>query len=95
MTAPGILLDVWADYALSRDGYLFGRIFKVNRKGIDEGPTAGELFSFSYAVKDKRLSITELKGTEATMEAQERSRVTGLLRRSHPVRGKPDRVGER
>jgi hypothetical protein len=61
--AGDAVLDVRADYAVSKDGVLFGRVTGVEKKGIDAGPAIGDLFSFRYEVKDKVLSISNLRGT--------------------------------
>src|SRR5258708_18106319 len=48
--AGGNTLEVEADYGMSKDGVVFGRICKVTKKGIDDGPSEGALFSFKIAV---------------------------------------------
>src|SRR5262245_55346951 len=39
-------ITVVADYGVSQDGVLFGRMSKVEKKGIEGGPSEGDLFSF-------------------------------------------------
>ena len=68
--AGGLHLDVDADYAVSKDGVLFGRVTKVDRKGTEAGPAAGDLFSFKYAVKKKTLAISDLRGTGGAGEGR-------------------------
>jgi hypothetical protein len=46
VNTDGNIIEVEADYAMSRDGVLFGRLAKVNKKGTEEGPSEGDLFSF-------------------------------------------------
>jgi hypothetical protein len=59
--ANGNTLEVEADYGMSKDGVVFGRIFKVTKKGIDEGPSEGELFSFKIAIDKETLTISDFK----------------------------------
>ena len=61
----GITLTVEADYGVSKDGVIFGRISRVDRQGTDVGPTVGELFSFKYALKKDVLTLADLKGASA------------------------------
>src|SRR5262245_244899 len=55
-------LTVHADYGVSKDGVLFLRMSKVEKKGIDDGPSEGELFSFKYKVSGEELVIDDLRG---------------------------------
>ena len=50
-----------ADYSVTKDGILFGRISKIEAGG-DNGPKPGILFSFRYAVKDGTLTISDYQG---------------------------------
>jgi hypothetical protein len=61
----GLTLIVDADYGVSKDGVVFGRISKVEKKGADVGPNAGDLFSFKCEVKDGTLKISDLHPAEA------------------------------
>jgi hypothetical protein len=49
-----------ADYGLTKDGIVFGRVSKVEKANTDDGPTAGVLFSFQAAIKDGMLTVSEL-----------------------------------
>jgi hypothetical protein len=49
-----------ADYGVTKDGVLFGRIRKVEKKGFEEGPKEGVLFSFRFALKDGTMTISDL-----------------------------------
>src|SRR5580704_284909 len=42
----GVVIDIDADYGVSKDGTVFGRVNKVEKKGICAGPKVGELFTF-------------------------------------------------
>ena len=55
-------LTAHADYAVTKDGVLFGRMHKIERKGIDEGPTEGDLFSFKFKVKGDEMTVDDLQG---------------------------------
>jgi hypothetical protein len=54
-----------ADYSVTKDGVLYGRVNKVEKKGIDNSPEVGALFSFRFALKDGTLTISELQAAEA------------------------------
>src|SRR5262245_29972936 len=54
MIAAGeVKLKIDADYSMTKDNIVYGRINKVERAGLDVGPKAGDLFSFKLALKDK------------------------------------------
>jgi len=59
--AGGNTLEVEADYGVSKDGIVFGRIFKVTKKGIDEGPAEGELFSFKVVIDKETMTVSDFK----------------------------------
>jgi len=63
VVAGGNTIDADADYAATKDGVLFGRIGKVMKKGTDDGPTDGDLFSFKLAVEKDTATLSDLKGT--------------------------------
>lgn len=52
-----------ADYAISRDGTLFGRIAKADNGGGD-GPQAGMLFGFTFKVDGNQMTVSDLTGTD-------------------------------
>jgi hypothetical protein len=58
-------LDIKADFGTSSDGHVFGRVNKVEKNGINEGPDVGDLFSFRYEMKRDTLTISELRGTDS------------------------------
>ena len=60
ISGMGIVIDVDGDYGMSKDGTIFGRITKVEKKGICAGPKVGDLFTFSCKVKDNTLTISKL-----------------------------------
>jgi hypothetical protein len=51
----------YADYGVTRDGVLFGRISKVEKKGGEQGPEPGMLFSFRFSRKGDTLTISDLQ----------------------------------
>jgi hypothetical protein len=65
----GTVLTVHADYGMSKDGVIFGRINKVDKQGTDAGPSEGDLFTFHIAVKDNILTITNL-GPDSNADAR-------------------------
>jgi hypothetical protein len=56
-------IEVDADYGVTKDGVLFGRISKVAKPG-GEGPEEGELFSFRFKVEKDKLILSDLTGTK-------------------------------
>jgi hypothetical protein len=60
----GKSLTADADYGVTKDGVLFGRISKIEKNGLDNAPPAGTLFSFRFALKDGTLTISELQPGE-------------------------------
>jgi hypothetical protein len=70
LSGMGLTLDIDADYAMSKDGVIFGRISKVDKKGADVGPNVGDLFTFKFAVKDNVLTISDL-GPQNNADARE------------------------
>jgi hypothetical protein len=56
-------IRVEADYAIARDGTVFGRIAKV--QGGDNAPKAGLLFSFRIKTAAKSFTLSELTGTDS------------------------------
>jgi hypothetical protein len=59
-TDNGGTLDIHADYGVTRDGVLFGILTRVEANGA-EGPAAGDLFSFRFALEKGVLTIKDLK----------------------------------
>ncbi len=64
VTTPDVTIEADADYAVTKDGILFGVIRKVDKKGICAGPMEGDLFSFRYTVNNNVLTIKDLHGTD-------------------------------
>ena len=62
-------MEVDADYGVSKDGVLFGRISKVKKEG--EGPSEGDLFSFRFRIDGNTLTLTDLKTPHDNDEAKE------------------------
>jgi hypothetical protein len=59
----GVVISVDADYGMSKDGVIFGRMTKVTKDG-DAGPSVGDLFTLHFTVKDSTLTISKLGPTE-------------------------------
>ena len=57
-------LTVDTAYGVTEDGVLFGYTTKVDKKGTDEGPEKGDLFSFAYKVDGETLTISDLNGSK-------------------------------
>ena len=55
--------DVDADYGVTKDGVLFGRVNKVEKSG-GAGPEEGELFSFRFKVEKDKFTLSDLTGTK-------------------------------
>jgi hypothetical protein len=60
LAGAGVTLDIDADYSMSKDGVIFGRISKVDKKGACVGPNVGDLFTFRFAVKGDTLTLSDL-----------------------------------
>ena len=58
-------MDVFADFGTSKDGYVFGRVNKIERNGLDGGPEAGDLFSFRFVMTSDTLTVSDLRGTDS------------------------------
>ncbi len=56
-------IEADADYGVSKDGTLFGRLNKVTKSGIEGGPSEGDLFSFSTKVEKDKMTIGDLKSS--------------------------------
>lgn len=63
--SPDAILEVGADYGVTKAGVLYGIVTKVEKKGTEEGPPEGQLFSFRFRVSGETLTVSELKGSEA------------------------------
>ena len=57
-------LTVHAAYSVTDDGVLFGYTTKVEKKGTDEGPEKGDLFSFAYKIEGDSLTVSDLNGSK-------------------------------
>ena len=62
--------EVDANYGVSKDDVLFGRISKV-KKEDSNGPSEGELFSFQFKIHNKTLTVSDLKTLTDSAEARE------------------------
>ena len=64
LSGMGVVIDIDADYGISKDGHIFGRITKVERKGACIGPKVGDLFVFRIQTKENTLTISNLGPSE-------------------------------
>jgi hypothetical protein len=64
----GDALNVKADYGMSKDGVIFGRINMVDKQG-GGGPSEGDVFTMRFSVKDGTLTITNL-GPDSNADAR-------------------------
>lgn len=64
-------IETEADYSVTKDGVLFGRLNKVAKKGAGDGPEEGALFSFRFTVDKDTLTLSDLKSTAESAEAKE------------------------
>jgi hypothetical protein len=62
--------EIHADYGVSQDGVLFGRISKVTNEG-GNGPNEGDLFSFRVKVDNNTLTVSDLKTPQDSAEAKD------------------------
>jgi hypothetical protein len=70
LAGMGVTIEIDADYAMSKDGVIFGRISKIEKKGACVGPNVGDLFTFRFRVKGEMLTISEL-GPQQNNEARD------------------------
>jgi hypothetical protein len=54
-------IQVLADYGMSKDGCLFGRICQVKKGDAEGGPAEGDLFSFRVKQEKDKIVISDLK----------------------------------
>ncbi len=64
-------VEVDADYGVSKDGVLFGRVSKVKKSSDGSGASEGDLFSFHYKVDKDKLMLTDLKMSMENSEVKE------------------------
>jgi hypothetical protein len=60
-------IEADADIAFTKDGYLFGRLSKVEKPGGD-GPSEGDLFSFLVKMDKDKITLSELKTSGNTSD---------------------------
>ena len=60
LSGGGITIAIDADYGMAKDGSIFGRISKVEKKGTEFGPNAGDLFTFHVRAKGDTLTLSDL-----------------------------------
>jgi hypothetical protein len=58
-----------AAYGVTSEGVLFGTFTKIEKKGLEEGPAKGDLFSFAFSATKDELTVSDLKGTKVNEEA--------------------------
>lgn len=57
---PGGTIHIEGEYGITKSGILYGIVTKVKKDG-NEGPQAGDLFSFRFEKKGNSLKIKNLK----------------------------------
>ncbi len=62
-------IEVDADYGVTKDGIVFGRIGKVTKPGND-GPDEGDLFSFRFKVEKDKFVLSDLTGSKINEDAK-------------------------
>jgi hypothetical protein len=83
--ANGNTIEVESDYGMSKDGVIFGRIAKVTKKGTDEGPAEGELFSLKIAIDKDTLTVSDFKSSNDREEVKQL--INGDYQREKPAAG--------
>jgi hypothetical protein len=63
-------IEVAADYGVSKDGVVFGRVNKITKENTDGGPEEGDLFSFRFKLTDNKMTVSELNSTKTSEEAR-------------------------
>jgi hypothetical protein len=58
-------------YGVTEDGVLFGIITKVDKKGTNDGPEKGDLFSFQVKVDKDTLTLSDLHTPQDSPRARE------------------------
>jgi hypothetical protein len=53
---------VEADYSMTGDGILFGRVRGVTKEGTKEGPSPGDLFSVRFELDQTTLVLCDVQG---------------------------------
>ncbi len=71
IAANGNTIEAEADYGVTKDGIVFGRISKVSKKGTEDGPSEGELFSFRIKIDKDTATVSDLKTSMESPEAQQ------------------------
>jgi hypothetical protein len=64
---PSVTAD--GSYGVTPDGLIFGVITKVEKKGTDEGPEKGTLFSFGCKVDKDTLTLSDLNASTGASDA--------------------------
>jgi hypothetical protein len=59
----GNTIELVNDYAIAKDGTIYGRTHKVTKKGTEDGPTEGDLFSFKAVVAKDTMTLSDLKSS--------------------------------
>jgi hypothetical protein len=59
----GNTIELENDYAVAKDGTIYGRSHKVTKKGTEDGPTEGDLFSFKASIAKDVMTLSDLKSS--------------------------------
>jgi hypothetical protein len=59
----GNTIEMINDYAVAKDGTIYGRAHKVTKKGTEDGPSEGDLFSFKASIAKDTMTLSDLKSS--------------------------------
>jgi hypothetical protein len=62
-------VSVETAYGVTDDGVLFGYTTNVEKKGTEEGPEKGDLYSFAYKIDRETLTVSDLNGSKPPNDA--------------------------
>jgi hypothetical protein len=61
--ADGVCIKINASYGVTPDGVAYGIVTRSEKKGTDEGPDKGILFSFTYQADKDTLTLRDLNAS--------------------------------
>ena len=68
MNTSGVSITADGSYGVTADGLVFGVITKVEKKGTDEAPEKGTLFSFQSKVEKGTLTLSDLTASSGVSD---------------------------
>jgi hypothetical protein len=63
-------LTAHSAYGVTEDNTLFGIVTMVEKKGVDNGPEKGQLFSFTFKIEGDTMTVSDLNGTNINDDAR-------------------------